>query len=109
MIEVVFSKSFFLFQRHLASTEVASRFDPWIYTVIGAICGTLLVLFLVFSFLTYRNQRVSRRRHQFDLEVSYLRTRSFSGSVMSENNNSYVPEPTFQMSRVCNLHFKVIT
>ena len=64
------------------------------YTVVGAICGTLLVVFLVLSFLTYRKRRLTRRTYQFNFDVNYLRSTSLSGSLVSDNNNSYVMEPT---------------
>eukprot|EP00795_Rhopilema_esculentum_P013645 gene13645-4543_t len=72
------------------NTEVS----PWMYTVIGVVCGTLMVIFLVFAFLTYRRRRLTRRTYQFNFDVNYLRTRSFSGSFISEKSNSYVMEPT---------------
>ena len=77
-----------------------SGFQPWMYTVIGAICGTLLVVFLIMSFMTYRRRRLTRRTYQFNFDVNYLRARSLSDSYMSDNNNSYVMEPTSPIPEV---------
>jgi len=75
-------------------SKSTSSVQPWMYTVVGAICGTLLVVFLVLSFLTYRKRRMTRRTYQFNFDVNYLRSTSLSGSLVSDNNNSYVMEPT---------------
>eukprot|EP00794_Sanderia_malayensis_P017432 gene17432-19176_t len=70
--------------------------EPWVYTAFGGVCGTLLVLLLVFSFLAYRKRTLNRQLYRFDLDANYLRPRTMSGSFLSDNNNSYVPEPTIQ-------------
>ena len=37
---------------------------------------------------------MTRRTYQFNFDVNYLRSTSLSGSLVSDNNNSYVMEPT---------------
>ena len=79
--------------------------EPWMYIVVGALCGMFMVLILVFSILSYRRRRmVMSRRHGFDnnLELHDWRLLSVRSneSQMSCNNNIYVSNGTMTRSHL---------